>query len=112
MEDEIYALGIVYVMEDGSLSPVFHIPGRPADVVTGTNPLIGAVSGIADDGEPWDTGDVTSYGTGIPASKTQRWQQISTATKNGPNTSRGLMGYHETVTATYPAIEACDGESY
>lgn len=112
MEDEIYALGIVYVMEDGSLSPVFHIPGRGADVVTGTNPLIGAVSGVADDGEPWDTGDVTSYGTGLPSSKTQRWQQISTATKNGPNTARGLMGYHEAISATYPTIEACDGDPY
>lgn len=112
MEDEIYALGIVYVMEDGSLSPVFHIPGRPIDDVTGTNPLIGAVSGVADDGEAWDSGTLTSYGTGLPASKTKRWQQISTAAKNGANVSRGLMGYHEALTATYPDIEACDGEPY
>lgn len=112
MEDEIYALGIVYVMEDGSLSPVFHIPGRPIDVVTGTNPLIGSVSGVADDGEAWDSGELTNYGTGLPSSKTKRWQQISTAAKNGANTSRGLMGYHEATSATYPDITACDGESY
>jgi len=31
MADEVYALGIVYVFKDGSTSPVFHIPGRPAD---------------------------------------------------------------------------------
>lgn len=112
MEDEVYALGIVYVMEDGSLSPVFHIPGRPIDVVTGTNPLIGAVSGVADDGDNWDSGTTTSYGTGLPASKTKRWQQISTATKDSAFASKGLMGYHEAITATYPDIETCDGESY
>ena len=29
MRDEVYALGIIYVFDDGSESPVFHIPGRP-----------------------------------------------------------------------------------
>lgn len=29
MRDEVYALGIIYVFNDGSESPVFHIPGRP-----------------------------------------------------------------------------------
>jgi hypothetical protein len=29
--DEVYALGIVFVFKDGSESPAFHIPGRPAD---------------------------------------------------------------------------------
>lgn len=28
MPGEIYSFGIVYIFEDGSLSPVFHIPGR------------------------------------------------------------------------------------
>ncbi len=32
MRDEIYALGIVYVFENGTESPVFHIPGRIKDV--------------------------------------------------------------------------------
>jgi hypothetical protein len=31
MRDEIYAFGIVYVFKDGSMSPVFHIPGTAAD---------------------------------------------------------------------------------
>ncbi len=30
--NEVYARGIVYIHTDGSLSPVFHIPGRCADV--------------------------------------------------------------------------------
>lgn len=29
MGGEVYAFGIVYVFEDGTLSPVYHIPGRP-----------------------------------------------------------------------------------
>lgn len=29
MRDEVYALGIVYIFSDGTLSPAFHIPGRP-----------------------------------------------------------------------------------
>lgn len=111
MEDEIYALGIVYVMEDGSLSPVFHIPGRAPDVVTGSNPIIGT-SGTADDAAAWDTGIVTSYGTGLSARKTKRWQQISTATKYSANSNRGLMGYHETNADTYPDLPVCTEGSY
>ena len=40
MSDEVYALGRVYIFSDGSISPVFHIPGRAANTVTGSNPLI------------------------------------------------------------------------
>lgn len=29
MRDEVYALGVVFVFEDGGESPVMHIPGRP-----------------------------------------------------------------------------------
>ena len=32
MRDEIYALGIVFVFENGVESPAFHIPGRAADI--------------------------------------------------------------------------------
>lgn len=35
MPDEVYSFGIVYVLKDGSKSPVFHIPGRPQGVNTG-----------------------------------------------------------------------------
>lgn len=33
MPDEVYSFGIVYVLKDGSKSPVFHIPGRPQEIV-------------------------------------------------------------------------------
>lgn len=31
MRDEVYALGLVFVFDNNSESPVFHIPGRPKD---------------------------------------------------------------------------------
>ena len=34
MPGEVYAFGIVYLMEDNSLSPVYHIPGRSPDDLT------------------------------------------------------------------------------
>lgn len=44
MRDEVYALGIVYIFSDGTLSPVFHIPGRPMianyEFMYGENPYI------------------------------------------------------------------------
>lgn len=44
LHDEVYALGIVYVFEDGSVSPVFHIPGRSkidnTGGVFGINPFV------------------------------------------------------------------------
>lgn len=48
MEDEVVSLGAFFEMDDGTFSPVYHIPGRAPDVVTGDNPIIGT-SGTADD---------------------------------------------------------------
>jgi len=53
-ESEVYALGIVYVHADGTKSPVFHIPGRAPDTVTGYNPYLSAAldyTGTATDGK-------------------------------------------------------------
>ena len=38
MRDEVYSFGIVYIFNDGTYSPVYHIPGRPLN----TNPVTGA----------------------------------------------------------------------
>lgn len=108
MASEVYALGIVYVHTDGTFSPVFHIPGRAPNVVTGDNPLIG-IAGVADDGKPWDTGQVIEgqYGNIFNTAKKNRWQNISTATAYTSQAVSGLMGYWETAT-TYPTISTCD----
>lgn len=38
VDDEVYAMGIVYIMKDGTYSPTFHIPGRAS--TTGERELI------------------------------------------------------------------------
>lgn len=112
MEDEIYALGIVYIHKDGTQSPVCHIPGRPLNDVTNNafNPHIGS-SGVATDGGNWDDEDglieARAYGSVWNSAKTKRWQVTSTAYKYGPNGPlRGMMGYHETTTK-YPEVKEC-----
>lgn len=40
MRDEIYALGIVWIFNDGTESPVFHIPGRKKDQRSDGTPFI------------------------------------------------------------------------
>ena len=107
-DNEVIALGVVFIKEDGQETPTWHIPGRPADIsVTGSNPRIGS-GGIATDLLAWDRGATINYGDYL-GDWTQRWQAISTATYVGqnPTTAWGLMGYYETDT-NYPQIESCD----
>lgn len=43
MRDEIYSFGLVFVFNDGTVSPAFHIPGRAVNVGhDGTNPVTNA----------------------------------------------------------------------
>lgn len=106
MDDEIYALGIVYVFNDGTISPAFPIPGRAPDTnIVGTNPHISGVTN-------WDTDDITGNANIFNNTKTKRWQSFNTATKyntpySGSNVS-GLLGYYEG-SATYPEMNnPCD----
>lgn len=109
LQDEVYALGIVYIHTDGTLSPVFHIPGRPAinnsDGSFGTNPYIAASS-------TWDTATLSGDNNIYNASKNKRWQVYNTATIEAglPSQLKGLLGYYETSTS-YPIIEACDAHA-
>jgi len=106
LADEVYALGVVYVFKDGSVSPVFHIPGRAPDVnIVGTNPYITGATN-------WDTDNLPSDINVYNISKTKRWQIYNTATKYtfpsaGVDVS-GLMGYYE-VDTVYPEVDnPCD----
>ena len=108
MEDEVYSLGVVYIHANGRLSPVFHIPGRAPDTVPNNayNPQIGT-AGITADTKAWDTGtSATGHGTIIGLNR--RWKSTSTALAYGANTLKGLMGYWETASETYPAITTCN----
>lgn len=138
MHDEVYAFGIVYQFEDGSFSPVFHIPGRSINYDCINSQTIDDTSDpnthnrpapIATEG--WDTTeyDVVSEGgqnnvttisdaevahLGIPG-PVDRWKVYNTAlqldTPPAGFVSHGLMAYHECSNATYPTIEDCDGNS-
>jgi hypothetical protein len=96
MSDEIYAFGIVYVFTDGSLSPVFHIPGR-ASVATD---LVNITVGI---GVPVDNvkhiNSAAVNGDLIPT-----WQLLNTA-----NTATRDMGYYQDSQTTYPNTVDCNG---
>lgn len=108
--DEIYAFAIVYVHDDGTESPAFPIPGRPADLdMTGhTHPYIPSHTN-------WDTDNLIGDANVFNDSKTNRWQVYSTATIETAESSEtlvtGHMGYYQTTTV-YPEIESCDGEDY
>lgn len=73
MPNEVYALSVTYILDDGTLSPAFHIPGRPATSQDLT-PLL-----------PNDPNNVFS--------KTQTWQVYDTSA----NHPTGLS-YYQTST--------------
>lgn len=124
MRDEIYAFGIIYQLEDGSYSPVFHIPGRSKDSVT--------TDGTAQDSlKPavitnWDS-DNYVVGTTVPESEVkhlpyttgdsvERWEVWNTAYKSATvaasltdYSSAGYMAYHES-SKFYPLTVDCEGE--
>lgn len=107
--DEVKALGIVYVMKDGSTTPVFHLPGRPmidnTAWVYGFNDYVSAYHNE----DYWDSLDLAGDEVVNPAKK-KRWQVYNTATAYNLTGTEGsgLMGYYE-VDNPYPLITPpCD----
>lgn len=93
--DEIYALGIVYIYSDGTLSPVFHIPGREANSYDLTELTVGTDIPLAD----------ASHLELAIGQKVERWKYENTAT----GVLSGNLGYFQTDT-TYPETIDCNGE--
>lgn len=133
MRDEVYAFGIYYIFNDGTQSPVFHIPGRIADVglpVSGNGSIVHSRA-FANGG--WDTTSYTivnsgsqDYLTSISITEVnhlsgysvgdtiERWKVYNTAFRDNTPVdpvffSSGYMGYHETET-NYPLTQDCNGE--
>lgn len=89
--DEVYALGIVFIFNDGSESPVFHIPGRPANIgviasITFNNAamsLIGNndlhVRNQVPLGEPWDRQLLTVVASGVVPNGTTEVREVNVA---------------------------------
>lgn len=84
--DEVYAFGIQYVFTDGTISPVFHIPGRAAN---STDKQL-----ITIDNE---------NSSHLESSTVERWKYEDTSSTSGE------FAYYETDT-NYPLDTDCDGE--
>lgn len=88
--DEVYALGVYFELEGGTLTDVYHIPGRVADTdsrlsngsLNGLQDEIGRIVGTDNNGS-WDTANITMEGETKPA-----WRLINTAVGNG------FLGYY------------------
>ena len=119
MRDEVYAIGIVYVMADGSLSPVLHIPGREIDKYPDGTPIPYTTTDPNTHNRPlpttgWDSSVYSSNADSEHISYDfERWQVYNTAISLGSST--GICGYHEVRDysnnpVTYPEVYDCKGE--
>jgi hypothetical protein len=100
MSDEVYAFGVVYVLENGTISPVFHIPGRASNsndllpIAVGTDVSVDFVKHVKSNAV---NGDV------IP-----KWKLVNTA---GVGIISNIMSYYEDEQAVYPATQNCNGDN-
>lgn len=100
MRDEIYALGIVYVFNDGSQSPVFHIPGRPADSAYNIN-----TSTLYTNNDLVSMGDSNDHTRNLVSSGS--WdKQLITVVPNGSPTANSI---EECYVAHIPETEYVNG---
>jgi hypothetical protein len=106
LRDEVYTFFIKWVYDTGDKSASYHIPGRPAEAYTFTNPN-GVIQSFSLDTDPYT--DINSF-----ADDTQLWQTVNTAKQTnvflinnpilpdgGKVISKGKMGYWES-TEIYP----------
>jgi hypothetical protein len=114
MRDEVYAFGIVWIMKDGTVSPVFHIPGRTKDIpINNTNghPRPDAINFWDSDtiNSSWDSKDYDGF-----PSNPERWEVYNTAIKDDTPEqgyySSGEFAYYSN-NIDYPDVEYCDPDS-
>lgn len=101
LADEIYAFGIVYVFQDGSFSPVFHIPGRTSNA-TDTQALT-VVDGPTS-GTNVSLDDVAHLNLALGAT-IPTWKFYNTYT----GVLTGDFAYHQS-NSTYPLDLDCNGD--
>jgi hypothetical protein len=117
--DEVYALGIKWVFEDGTESPVFHIPGRRKDHYSDGTPIAltsdpNAYHSRLDitPGDAWDSVIVTNTDANFIGGSAQRYDVYNTAIADG-NTpgvfNSGELAFYECSFETYPDIRDCNG---
>lgn len=118
MRDEVYALAIVYVKKDGSISPALHIPGRRLN----WDPY-GSQYIPASEPNPWHNrqnagttweGDIFSPNSDSQhiTGNYQAWQLWNTAIRW--ESALGIPGYHQVMNHNnepilYPEDKDCEG---
>lgn len=98
MSDEVYAFGVVYVLADGSTTPVFHIPGRPSV----SNDTLGLVVGV-------DVGvDYVKHvnPNAVNGDVIPKWKLVNTA---ATGVLFNPMSYYEDEQQVYPDTRDCLG---
>lgn len=122
MRDEVYAPGIVWIMKDGSESPVFHISGRKKDLCADGTPAPSSEPNLHNRMPQIDAWDSSTYNTAdysdadvfansVGRSTFERWQVVNTGFDNS-NTLEG--SYYECRDLNdepirYPDTRDCDG---
>lgn len=118
MGGEVYALGIVYVFEDGFESPVYHIPGPPPDQrynwTTELCEVVDDTSVVA----VWNNDiehivpatDAAAYNALPDADKVEKWRVYETALQ--VNATEGQMAYWQCSQSQYEAKQDCSGGDY
>lgn len=91
--DETYAVGIQYLMDNNTWSPVFHIPGRPSE----TSDIQNVPIGIDTDPEIYglQPSDV------IANYKINQTYSVDHTYASGPLLQRGKMNYHQCDSGLY-----------
>jgi hypothetical protein len=97
--DEVYALGIQYIFQDGTISPVFHIPGR-ASTSADTVSLTVGTDIPEEDAKHLNLNQEQS----IP-----RWKYENTAGIPGQFNPNPVLGYYES-DSLYPDTLDCSEE--
>ena len=90
MRDEVYALGIYFIYKDGSISPVYHIPGRKLNKKANGNPFLTTVDQYGHTISPsvWDSQaqqncDINYDNYDDPDGINPRWKVYNTGLQTG-----------------------------
>lgn len=94
--DEVYALGIQYIFQDGTISPVFHIPGRESTSADTVSLTVGTNIAL-EDAKHLNL----NQGQSIP-----RWKYENTAGIPGQFNPNPVLGYYES-DSLYPDTLDC-----
>ena len=134
MRDEVYSLGVVYVFNDGTETPAFHIPGRAKDVTSSGASMPSTDTDVAngwhsrdDFNNGWDSSIRPTYALSFSSKDTpiaiqtrgtafpERWMVYNTAhrTEDVDITrdylAKGELAYWESDLA-YPSDTDCNGD--